>query len=74
MEHHSRCAHCKDLIAYEYSLNDKVWEQTGIGYHGGVLHFECVEKLIGRKLTLDDFAPYRNNDGIRWALKNLARS
>jgi hypothetical protein len=76
-EHHNRCAHCGDDIYYQYVLKNNVWEQTGLGYHAGVLHLPCVEKLIGRQLTLDDFrfdlgrGGNTLNDIIKWAASSL---
>jgi len=78
-KHFNHCAHCGEFLYYEYLLKEDVWALTGLDFHGGVLHLPCVEKLIDRKLTLDDFRfdlAARNghtiNDAVRWAIHQAA--
>jgi hypothetical protein len=74
-EHFMICAHCKKPVFYEYYLKCSVWKETGLGYHGGVLHLPCVEELIRRSLTVEDFdmsvkkRGQSVNDGILWAFR-----
>ena len=73
-DHHNKCTHCGEDIFYQYVLKNDVWKQTGLAYHDGVLHLPCAEKLIGRKLVLDDFrfdlgrGGNTINDAIKWAI------
>lgn len=62
-------------MLYEYVLCDEVWRATGLAYHDGVLHLECVEKRIGRELRLDDFSdkPKKNGHNINDAIRFGAR-
>lgn len=81
-DHCTRCAECKQLVPYDYMLLPGVWHQTGLAYHAGVLHLECVEKLIGRKLQLEDFSTmtprsaeggHNINDAIRFGVTMAQR-
>ena len=38
-----------------------------LGNLQGHLHLPCVEALLGRPLTLEDFTPVRANDALAWA-------
>ncbi len=69
------CDECGARVYDDYMLKDEVWKLTGLrfGPGGGVLHLPCVEKRIGRSLTIDDFAPYSVNDALRWALTRKIR-
>lgn len=75
-DHFRTCAECGEPLFYAYCLKDDVWAATGYEYHGGTLHLPCVERLIGRKLTLDDFnfqilkQGHSINDAIKWAALN----
>jgi len=81
LAHFLTCAHCKRPLFYEYLVKKEVWSAAGMDYHGGVLHLECLEKLLDRELKLDDFegpigmeSRHRGNsinDAIRWALRKV---
>jgi hypothetical protein len=68
-ERWERCAACKEPVTDDYMLRDEVWLAAGgkLGPGGGVLHLRCVEKRLGRKLALEDFADVGINNAIRWA-------
>ena len=40
-----------------YSLNQDVWDRTGVSEDGGMLCIGCVEKRLGRPLHVMDFDP-----------------
>lgn len=82
-EHFENCAHCGLPFYYDYHVKDDVWAASGLDFHAGTLHLPCLEKLIGRRLALDDFiGPSRNpnckgqspNDIIRWAFERGSAS
>jgi hypothetical protein len=60
------CRECGQVCGEDYSLLDEVWALTGLDSKGGRLHLKCVEKRIGRKLTLEDFSNFPVNEGIRF--------
>jgi hypothetical protein len=64
------CAECRTIASDMYMLRDDVWQATGLrtGSGGGFLHLACVEKRLGRLLTLDDFRTESlANSTVRWA-------
>jgi len=48
------CNECGGYVSEQYMVLDSVWKESGLEKRGGVLHLGCLEKLIGRKLTVDD--------------------
>lgn len=61
-----RCVSCGQLAFDPYMVKDDVWAASGLGPHGGQLHFTCLESRIKRPLRLDDFTDARINNGIRF--------
>jgi hypothetical protein len=55
-----RCVDCgKDTGAPSgeyYSVGDDVWAASGLAPNGGMLCLACLERRIGRPLTMEDFA------------------
>jgi hypothetical protein len=49
------CARCGRRVRQVYMLHDRVWNLTGVPFVMANLHIGCVEKLIGRRLTAQDF-------------------
>jgi len=59
------CRVCKKKLDYIYHVYDEVWALSGLKPSGSVLHVECLEKRIGRKLTFDDFPGTSCNSAYR---------
>lgn len=56
------CFDCEmNLFLEWFTVHDSVWEQTGLGPQDGVLCVGCLEKRIGRRLSVSDFAETQNN-------------
>jgi len=74
-EHSTTCLHCKEPVYYEFVVIPEVWTAAGLGYHDGVIHLPCLEKLLKRSLEVIDFAgPFGSrkhsiNDAILWAMR-----
>lgn len=74
-QHFYTCLECKLPLYYEYVVHKEVWETAELDYHDGVIHLPCLEKRLGRALTLEDFIEpigkksqgQSINDAIRWA-------
>lgn len=51
------CVDCASDVLWResYIVRNKVWEQAGMAWDGGFLHLTCLEKRLGRKLTVKDF-------------------
>lgn len=53
------CAFCGKEIDYRYMVYDEIWNKTGLPKLDEKvfieLHIECLEEMIGRKLTKKDF-------------------
>lgn len=49
-----------------YSVDDRVWEQTGLGSHDGFLCIGCIEARIGRRLKPYDFPDFPINTHERY--------
>lgn len=43
------------VLSAQFMLLDKVWEEANKQETCGYLHLGCVEKRLGRALTIDDF-------------------
>lgn len=72
--HFSSCTHCKKRCNEDFLVHASVWTAAGLDYHSGVLHLVCLEQLLGRVLTLDDFdmRPPQANRALRFGYE-LAR-
>lgn len=60
------CAHCKGAIHIDddyYMVHDKVWRQAMPTYKGH-LHVSCLERRLGRFLTIEDFTGFFVNAKI----------
>lgn len=51
------CDSCKDNYGLGYMLIDDVWYAATRGHTKQVLCIECVQRLLGRPLTPEDFMP-----------------
>lgn len=67
------CVECGRFCGDNYYLAREVWKATGLERFDGVLHLACVEKRIGRRLTLEDFTDAPLNDQVRWVAEHLAQ-
>lgn len=73
-EHFLTCLHCKEPVYYDYIVKTEIWEEAGLAYHDGVLHLPCLEQLLNRELSLNDFnfeirsgEKHNINDALKWA-------
>lgn len=55
------CLRCTNELEHYYMVWDNIWNQAVIETRG-MLCFNCLEKRLGRKLTLLDFPPYPVNE------------
>ena len=60
------CADCGESTLDDYYMvKNPVWRAAGMPNAGmdasGMLHRKCLEKRIGRELTVNDFPPYPVN-------------
>lgn len=63
------CKHCNQPIGENYRVHDEVWAQTGLKKYDGVLHLRCLERLIGRPLSLRDFTHHRVNAAVKFGFE-----
>jgi hypothetical protein len=54
VEKRFRCVDCGKEAEY-YTVAVELWASTGLAPNGGKLCLACLEKRIGREVTLDDF-------------------
>jgi hypothetical protein len=68
------CAECGEVCSDYYMVRNEVWAAAGMSH--GVLHLRCLEKRLGRDLTLDDFMDSPANAAIRfgWRMCSDARN
>lgn len=62
------CAECVKPVEDDYEVLDRVWH-TAIGcvtQFGGYLHLVCLQKRLGRKLSIADFTAAPVNAGLRF--------
>lgn len=59
------CEVCRDDVDEAYMVHDAVWASAGMG-EVGVLHLRCLEKRLGRALTLADLDDSRINNAQRY--------
>lgn len=57
------CVVCGQGHPDEYFVSDALWREAGLTT--GYCHIRCLEKLLGRRLTLEDFPPHILNEKIR---------
>lgn len=68
------CKDCsKSTFDDYYMVKDEIWAEAGMPaiaprHDTGMLHRACLEKRIGRPLTLDDYTDYPVNNWIREGL------
>lgn len=62
------CSDCAELELSGYMVENSVWREAG-AHRFELLHLECLEKRLGRPLTIEDFTPAPINHSIRWALR-----
>jgi hypothetical protein len=49
------CLDCKCVHPGEYMVTSEVWESSGLGCSDGALCLPCLEKRLGRKVSIKDF-------------------
>lgn len=64
------CQDCGCKHPEPYGVSDELWAAAGMVE--GVLCLDCLQKRIGRDLTIFDFTNYPINEGIRFGY-NLGR-
>jgi hypothetical protein len=70
-EHHGLAVDDELLEPVHCMLRRRVWSQTRMGsdYFAGVLCLDCIERRLGRRLRLSDFAIARTKADRRlWTL------
>jgi ribulose kinase len=50
-----RCAYCGERAWDEYMVHDSVWREANLHHACGSVHVRCLEKLLDRRLTRQDF-------------------
>lgn len=67
----TKCIKCNQYCYDFYMVHDHIWPIAK-----GFLHLVCLQELIGRKLTIDDFPERKINSAIRfgYALKQKESS
>lgn len=74
-----QCFECKQAYREDYMVHDHVWQEAvdwralnrekndaDLPKGGIYLHLACLEKRLGRRLTLDDLKDVPCNAGIRY--------
>ena len=60
------CFDCGEVVHEHYMVNNSVWcTEAKLHAMRGYLHIACLEKRIGRKLTLGDFTDTTINAALR---------
>jgi hypothetical protein len=49
------CGRCTSSIGEYYMVYDEIWAASGLEPNDGMLCLRCLERRIGRELSLDDF-------------------
>jgi hypothetical protein len=49
------CGKCTSSSGEYYMIYDEIWAASGLEPDGGMLCLHCLERRIGRHLTIDDF-------------------
>jgi hypothetical protein len=66
------CAHCKeDVVCDYYAVTDETWKASGAQQRDH-LHLECLEQMLGRKLTPVDFTTAPVNREILFGYRMAA--
>lgn len=52
-----RCADCDEEWPGDYMVSSELWAEAGMSPRDGRLCFTCLEKRLGRALTILDFSP-----------------
>lgn len=58
-----QCLNCMLTVHEEYMVHNEVWRQVAKPQEG-VLHLVCLEAMLGRPLTIDDFTTVPVNNAI----------
>lgn len=66
------CKVCGKIMHDLYKVHDALWLSAGLGRNDNAC-LPCLERLLKRPLTLDDFTAVKCNNSIRWAFER-ARS
>jgi len=67
-----RCLDCgEDDVGY--MVHKDIWREAGMPFNRGFLCPCCLEKRLGRLLTLDDFPDAPINEGIRFGYRLAKR-
>jgi len=62
------CAECGIEGREDYMVKNSIWNESG-SKRGEVLHLRCLEKRLGRLLTVEDFTEVPCNSLIFWAFE-----
>lgn len=62
------CGDCGKVYHQDYMVKSSTWEESA-SKSNEVLHLECLEKRLGRGLTIEDFIEAPINETFRFAYK-----
>lgn len=63
------CAECGKDDLDHYMVTNEVWQAAGMAEgRGGFLHLVCLERRLGRPLSLGDFPDLTINNAVRYGL------
>jgi hypothetical protein len=64
---HRFCIECGTEVLDYYALDDDIWTAVAGEPDAGALHLGCVEKRLGRRLTVEDFKRVATNSTVFFA-------
>ena len=62
------CRKCGEDAGNFYMVRDEVWVEA-VGDQRGLLHLDCLEELLGRRLEDSDFTDCPANSTLMWGLR-----
>ena len=62
------CVHCGEDTFDLYMVHNELWDSLGLKRYGDVCHFECLEVLLGRQITLDDLMDVPINNFLEYII------
>lgn len=71
-ERASKCISCADLNNDDYAVHDDLWRSAYGSSQAGFAHIRCLEKKLGRKLTVSDFKNALVNAALLWAFERAS--
>lgn len=63
------CLRCGEKAWSDYMVTDTVWAEAGLKHHDGFLHVDCLERVLGRKLRIEDFKDVPINRPLRFGYR-----